>query len=123
MREINEAWSVLGDDRKRAVYDGKGNSGGTGQTKEEHAAELYERATTEEGQGNFENALMLFSGAARAHARPRYMRRAATCAIKAGQLDEAESWARTCPLSVRFASFCKSPSPASSATAFASWFR
>jgi tetratricopeptide (TPR) repeat protein len=88
------AWAVLGDDRKRALYDGKSGAGGSGQTKEEHATELYQRASTEEGQGNYHNALKMFSGAARAHPRPRYMRRAATCAIKAGKLDEAETWAR-----------------------------
>jgi tetratricopeptide (TPR) repeat protein len=90
-----QAWDVLGDDRKRSVYDGGGTGGGTrAQTKEEHALELFERATTEEGQGHYANALKLFAGAARAHARPRYMRRAATCAIKADKLEEAERWAR-----------------------------
>jgi len=92
----NKAWNTLADERRRSSYDSE--RGGTGathaQSKEEHAAELFARATQEEGQGRFAEALVLYRGAVSADEQPRYVRRAATCAIKAAALDEAEELAR-----------------------------
>lgn len=91
-----KAWNTLSDERRRASYDSErgGGSGARTQTKEEHAAELYARASQEEGQGRFAEALALFRGAISSDENPRYVRRAAACAIKAGALEEAEELAR-----------------------------
>ncbi|HEY0250013.1 MAG TPA: tetratricopeptide repeat protein, partial [Kofleriaceae bacterium] len=55
------------------------------QSPQEYAAELYERACTTELAGDHLGAMKLFSAALRIDPQTRYLRRAATCALAAGQ--------------------------------------
>lgn len=64
------------------------------QTTQEYAAELYSRATTLEVNGNPLEAMRLFAAAVRVDPQPRYMRRAATCALAAGQPKTAVEYAK-----------------------------
>ncbi len=83
-----KAWGLLSAEAKRGT-------GGTGaQSRKEHAAQLFQEGVQEQGQGNLERALALLAGAARTFESPRYLRRVASCALEAGQLEQAEDYAR-----------------------------
>jgi tetratricopeptide (TPR) repeat protein len=63
------------------------------QGKAEHAAELFQRACDAEVKGDRDSALTLFAAAVRVDGQPRYLRRAARCALKTGRLELAERYA------------------------------
>ncbi len=96
---VNDAFNTLADERQRAGYLqslGRGANGAaqTAQTPAEHAAELFEKGCAAETAGAEQQALPLFAAAIRVDPLPRYLRRAATCAKRAGRLQIAEEYAR-----------------------------
>jgi hypothetical protein len=99
-QSLARAFEVLSDPRRRSEYvaalSGTPVGPGTGapQTRADYAAELFERACSAEMQGDRPEAIRLFAAALKVDEKPRYLRRAATCAIAAGALAEAETWAR-----------------------------
>jgi len=64
------------------------------QSPTEYAAELFERACTLEVSGDHMGAMKLFAAAVRIDAQLRYLRRAASCAIAAGQPRSALEYAK-----------------------------
>ncbi len=64
------------------------------QTPAEYAAELFDRACVAEVSGDPAQALKLFSAAVKLDGQARYLRRAAECAIAAGELRAAEDYAK-----------------------------
>jgi curved DNA-binding protein CbpA len=63
----------------------------TGRSRQ--AAEMFERACDREVGGDAAGALRMFRAAIEADPQPRYLRRAAKCALGFGQLEEAEAYA------------------------------
>ena len=101
------AFQVLDDDVRRAQHasalDGTpapgkraGSESGTSgtQNRSEHAAELVERGCDAKMAGDLAGAVKLLAAAARVDPQPRYLRRAAACALAGGQLSEAEEYAK-----------------------------
>jgi hypothetical protein len=64
------------------------------QTPQEYAAELFERACGLEVQGDHLGAMKLFAAAVRIDGHTRYLRRAASCALAAGQPKTAVEYAK-----------------------------
>jgi tetratricopeptide (TPR) repeat protein len=64
------------------------------QTPQSYAAELFERACQLEVQGDAMGAMKLFAAAVRVDAQLRYLRRAASCALAAGQPRSAVEYAK-----------------------------
>ncbi|HEU4732517.1 MAG TPA: hypothetical protein VFT22_31700 [Kofleriaceae bacterium] len=64
------------------------------QTPQEYAAELFERACQLEIGGEHLEAMKLFAAAVRVDPQPRYLRRAASCALAAGQPRSAVEYAK-----------------------------
>ena len=64
------------------------------QTPQEYAAELYDRACTLELGGDHLAAMKLFAAAVRVDGQVRYLRRAASCALAAGQPRSALEYAK-----------------------------
>jgi hypothetical protein len=64
------------------------------QTPQEYAAELFERACQLEFGGDPLEAMKLFAAAVRMDAQARYLRRAASCALAAGQPKTAVEYAK-----------------------------
>ncbi|MGN6109548.1 MAG: tetratricopeptide repeat protein, partial [Kofleriaceae bacterium] len=64
------------------------------QTPQEYAAELFERACQLELGGDALEAMKLFAAAVRVDPQPRYLRRAASCALAAGQPKTAVEYAK-----------------------------
>jgi DnaJ domain/Tetratricopeptide repeat len=64
------------------------------QTPQEYAAELFERACQLEVSGEHLDAMKLFAAAVRVDPQPRYLRRAASCALAAGQPRSAVEYAK-----------------------------
>lgn len=97
---VTRAFQELSDPRRRAEYEaalqGERPRAQTtrGQTREEHAAELFARACQRETAGAAEKALDLFAAAIRVDPQPAYLRRAAMCARSAGKLSTAEEYAK-----------------------------
>jgi hypothetical protein len=103
LREIfqtaTRAFNELSDDRRRRAYEARldgtgGAEGGGTQTREEHAAELFERACDAEIAGDSEEALKLFAAVCRINPKPAYISRAARCALRAEKLSTAEEYAK-----------------------------
>jgi tetratricopeptide (TPR) repeat protein len=96
----SRAFTILSDDRQRRQYEAQlrgetvGGQGGRPQTPEEHAADLFDRACKHEVAGQLDEAMKLFGASVRVDPKPRYMRRAASCGIKAGELVSAEQYAK-----------------------------
>lgn len=90
-----KAWNILSDSRQRKAYEarlfGRASDGPGTQTREEHAAELFERACDTEIRGDFDQALQLFAAAVRSNPRAAYLSRAARCALRAAQRSEEKS--------------------------------
>jgi len=84
---LTKAWSSL-----QVKHGGRSKS--VAHSRKTEAAAFFERATAEESQGRFEDALKLYDAASQAHSLARYLRRAATCAMRVGLLDDAERYAR-----------------------------
>lgn len=94
---ITGAFRVLGDNKKRVQYEQslRGNSQEQEpQTKAEHAASLFQSGCDCELQGDREQALKLFAAAIRMDEQPKYLRRAAMCAVSARELSVAEEYAK-----------------------------
>ncbi|HUS64524.1 MAG TPA: DnaJ domain-containing protein [Kofleriaceae bacterium] len=103
------AFQVLDDDERRAQHaaalDGT-PAGGTragsqdggnpvgSQNRPDYAAELFQRGCDAEVAGDLAGAVKLLAAAARVDPQPRYLRRAAACALACGQLSEAEEYAK-----------------------------
>jgi len=64
------------------------------QTPQEYAAELFERACQLEIGGDHLDAMKLFAAAVRVDPQPRFLRRAASCALAAGQPRSAVEYAK-----------------------------
>ena len=64
------------------------------QTPQEYAAELFERACQHEIGGDHLDAMKLFAAAVRMDPQPRYLRRAASCALAADQPRSAVEYAK-----------------------------
>lgn len=64
------------------------------QTPQEYAAELFDRACQLEVSGDHLDAMKLFAAAVRVDSQPRYLRRAASCALAAGQPKSAVEYAK-----------------------------
>lgn len=64
------------------------------QTPQEYAAELFERACQLEIDRDHLDAMKLFAAAVRVDPQPRYLRRAASCALAAGQPKSAVEYAK-----------------------------
>lgn len=89
-----KAFNVLSDSRQRKAYEARlfGKvSEASSQTREEHAAELFERACDTEIRGDLEQALQLFAAVSRINPRAAYLSRAARCALRAAKLGEART--------------------------------
>lgn len=96
-KAIADAFKILGNNKKRAKYEASLRGGGgqdVPQTKEEHAAALFQNACDSELHGDSDQALKLFAAAIRMDEQPRYMRRAAMCAVQARELSVAEEYAK-----------------------------
>ena len=85
------------------------------QTPQEYAAELFDRACQLEVGGDALGAMKLFAAAVRIDPQTRYLRRATSCALQAGQPRTAVEYAKKAQL--------QSPSDVSSARLLASAFR
>jgi curved DNA-binding protein CbpA len=85
------------------------------QTPQEYAAELFDRACQLEVGGGHLDAMKLFAAAVRVAPQPRYLRRAASCALAAGQPRSAVEYAKKAHL--------LAPSDPSSARLLAMAFR
>ncbi|HVV82973.1 MAG TPA: hypothetical protein VHE35_07820 [Kofleriaceae bacterium] len=90
---ITRAHADLTDGRARTEADDRLETREP-QTPAEYAAELFERACEAEVSGDPEKALKLFAGALKVDGQVRYYRRAATCALGAGDLYTALDHAR-----------------------------
>jgi hypothetical protein len=64
------------------------------QTPQEYASELFDRACQLEVSGDHLDAMKLFAAAVRVDSQPRYLRRAASCALAAGQPRSAVEYAK-----------------------------
>ncbi len=96
-KAITDAFRILGNNKKRAKYESslRGEAGeDIPQTREDHAEALYQNACDSELHGESDQALKLFAAAIRMDEQPRYMRRAAMCAVQAHQLSVAEEYAK-----------------------------
>src|SRR5690606_4675713 len=85
------------------------------QTPQEYAAELFERACGLEVGGDALGAMKLFAAAVRIDPQTRYLRRAASCALAAGQPKTALEYAKKAQ--------AQSPNDPSSARLLASAFK
>lgn len=98
---VSRGFAVLSDDRQRHAYVAslrgdapRERNAPKSQTREEHAAELFENACELEIAGQLAEAMKLFGAAIRGDPQPRYLRRAASAGIKAGELSSAEHYAK-----------------------------
>ncbi|MEJ7603350.1 MAG: tetratricopeptide repeat protein, partial [Kofleriaceae bacterium] len=85
------------------------------QTQQEYAAELFERACQLEVTGDAMEAMKLFAAAVRVDPQLRYLRRATSCALAAGQPKSALEYAKK--------AHAMAPNDASSARLLAAAFR
>jgi tetratricopeptide (TPR) repeat protein len=85
------------------------------QTPQEYAAELFERACQLEVSGDHLDAMKLFTAAVRVDPQPRYLRRAARCALASDQPRSAVEYAKK--------AYLLAPNDPSSARLLAAAFR
>ena len=94
---LNRAYQDLSTQKKRKRYDASlginGENANQGQSKEDHAAQLYEQACNVELQGDLGEAMKLFRASLRLNKNSRRNKRAALCAIRAGELEMASVFA------------------------------
>ena len=97
---LTNAFEVLSHPSKRDDYIARLSGqvrrpkGPQQQTKQEYAAELFDRARIAETSGDLSNAVQLFAAAVRVDPAAKYLRRAASCAVAAGELSDAEKYAK-----------------------------
>jgi hypothetical protein len=92
---IAHAYAELTEDRtdeRPAAHDGAREQ--HAQTPAEYAAELFERACAQEVAGAPAEALKIFDAAIRVDPQPRYVKRAAGCALAAHDARVAEDYAK-----------------------------
>jgi tetratricopeptide (TPR) repeat protein len=96
---VTEGFQVLSNKRARERYlatlSDQPQAAAPTQTREEYAAELFERACAAELDGHTNEALKLFSAVTRLDRDIRYLSRAARCAAAAGALESARSYAQS----------------------------
>lgn len=94
---ISGAFKVLGNKRERKRYeaelDGQDSAQDGAQSREDYAADLFQRACNSEMQGQMDEALKLFAAAIKLDPTVRYLTRAARCATAANALEAAETYA------------------------------
>ena len=90
---VSRAYAQLTSTEPRAVLQ-RAVHAEQPQTPLEYAAELFDRACTLEVGGDHMGAMKLFAAAVRIDAQIRYLRRAASCAIAAGQPRSALEYAK-----------------------------
>ena len=81
-------------ERPAASASGAGARAEQPQTPQEYAGELFDRACQLEVTGEHLEAMKLFAAAVRVDPQPRYFRRAASCALAAGQPKTAVEYAK-----------------------------
>lgn len=95
---VSRAYAKLTTPEKKGAtgaYPTVGPSGGDQpQTPQEYAAELFDRACGFEVSGDALGAMKLFAAAVRIDPHTRYLRRAASCALAAGQPKTAVEYAK-----------------------------
>lgn len=82
---------LTGSDRSRGSELGKAEQP---QTPQEYAGELFDRACQLEISGEHLEAMKLFAAAVRVDPQPRFLRRAASCAVASGQPRSAMEYAK-----------------------------
>jgi len=82
---------LINPDRQADAQVGKAEQP---QTPQEYAAELFDRACQLEVGGGHLDAMKLFAAAVRVDSQPRYLRRAASCALAANQPRSAVEYAK-----------------------------
>ena len=91
---LTRAYTELTDTRARTGETGKlAKNPGEAQSPTEYAAELYDRACQTEVHGDPLEAMKQFAAAIRIDPQVKYLRRAARCALTAGQPRSAEEYA------------------------------
>jgi hypothetical protein len=93
------AFDTLGDSRLRQQYDAALSGAPAArapraQTREEHAATLFDQACELEVNGLLDQAVTLFAAVCKQDPRAKYLRRAALCFRTAGKLSDAEEYAK-----------------------------
>ncbi len=92
------AFNTLSSPQERRAYDaqlrGTVPRAGGAQTPSDHARELFARACDQEIQGDLSGALKVFAAVVKIDPQAHYMRRAATCALRANELSVAEEYAK-----------------------------
>ena len=106
---------ITSSDKQRANANQNAGAGVQPQTPQEYAAELFERACQVEVGGDALGAMKLFAAAVRVDPQTRYLRRATSCALQAGQPRTAVEYAKKAQL--------QAPNDVSSARLLASAFR
>jgi hypothetical protein len=111
----SRAYNKITSGNKRASGSQTAVGSDQPQTPQEYAAELFERACQLEVGGNALDAMKLFAAAVRVDPQTRYLRRATSCALQAGQPRTAVEYAKKAQL--------QAPNDVSSARLLASAFR
>jgi hypothetical protein len=111
----SRAYNKITSGNKRASSSQTAIDSDQPQTPQEYAAELFERACQVEVGGDALGAMKLFAAAVRVDPQTRYLRRATSCALQAGQPRTAVEYAKKAQL--------QAPNDVSSARLLASAFR
>lgn len=90
---LSRAYADLTEGRSAATTGRMHRKTGEAQSPIEYAAELYDRACENEVHGNPMEAMKQFAAAIRIDPQVKYLRRAARCALTAGQPRTAEEYA------------------------------
>jgi DnaJ domain len=91
---LAHAYAELTEDRTDERPPDAHETQAQAQTPAEYAAELFERACSREVAGAAAEALKIFDAAIRVDGQPRYLKRAAACALAADQPRVAEDYAK-----------------------------
>jgi curved DNA-binding protein CbpA len=94
---VSRAYAKLTSPEKKGstgAYQAVGPEGDQPQTPQDHAAQLFDRACSLEVSGDALGAMKLFAAAVRIDPQKGYLRRAASCALAAGQPKTAVEYAK-----------------------------
>jgi tetratricopeptide (TPR) repeat protein len=111
----SRAYNRITSGNKRATGNEAAIDSDQPQTPQEYAAELFDRACQLEVGGDALGAMKLFAAAVRVDPQTRYLRRATSCALQAGQPRTAVEYAKKAQL--------QAPNDVSSARLLAAAFR